>query len=64
MASPRDVYKRQAHGLVVAEVLRLHLRAEALGLVDRIGQLAEGVGVLVAADEQLEACLLYTSRCV
>ena len=44
-----------AHGLVVAHILGRNLRAEALGLVHRVVQLAEGVGVLVPANEQLEA---------
>ncbi len=50
-----DVVGVEAHGLVVAQVLRLNLRAEALGLINRVVQLGEGVGVLMAADEQLEA---------
>ena len=50
-----DVVGVVAHGLVVAHVLGLDLRTEALGLVDRVVELVEGVGVLVAADEQLEA---------
>ena len=41
----------EAHRLVVAHVLRLNLRAGNARLVDRVVQLAEGVGVLVPADE-------------
>ena len=54
-SSARNIVGVVAHGLVVAHVLGLDLRTEALGLVDRVVELVEGVGVLVAADEQLEA---------
>ena len=50
-----DVVGVVSHGLIVAHVLGLDLRAEALGLVDRVVELVEGVSVLMAADEQLEA---------
>ena len=50
-----DVVGVEAHGLVVAHVLGRHLGAEALGLIHRVVQLGEGVAVLVAQDEQLEA---------
>ena len=43
------------HGLVVAAGLLLHLRGEALGLIDRVIELGERVGVLVRGDEELEA---------
>ena len=41
-------------GLVVALVPQLHLRLEALALVDGIVELGEGVAHLTVADEQLE----------
>ena len=43
------------HGLVVATGLLGHLRSEALGLVDRVVQLGERVGVLVAGDHEFKA---------
>ena len=45
----------EAHGLVVAHVLRLDLHAETLGLIHWVVQLGERVRVLVPANEQLEA---------
>ena len=39
---------RRAHRLVVAGVLGVHLRLEALALVDGIDELGERVGVLAA----------------
>src|SRR3954452_8237362 len=41
--------------LVVTERLEARLRLEAAALVDRIVELAERVGELAAADDQLEA---------
>ena len=43
------------HGLVVAAGLLSHLGSKALGLVDRVVELGECVGVLVAGDDQLKA---------
>ena len=44
-----------AHGLIVAEALGRDLLGKAAGLVDGVVELGEGVGVLVAADDQLKA---------
>ncbi len=49
-----DVVVVKAHGLVVAHALRLNLSMETLSLIDGVVELGEGVGVLVADDEQLE----------
>lgn len=43
------------HSLVVAAGLLGHLGGKALGLVDRVVELGECVGVLVAGDDQLKA---------
>ena len=49
-----DVVGVILHGLVIARSLFLHLLLEALCLVNRVIQLAKGIGVLMACNNKLK----------